>query len=44
MIYVEGFSNSEAAMKLNISYAACRKQVQRAKERIRQRISENKIG
>jgi len=42
MIYVEGFNNIEAAVKLNISYAACRKQVQRAKEKIRQRIGENK--
>jgi RNA polymerase sigma-70 factor (ECF subfamily) len=35
MIYVEGYSNKEAAEKLNIPYDRCRKQVQRAKERIR---------
>ena len=38
MIYVEGYSNKEAAEKLNISYAACRKQAQRAKEKIRQKF------
>lgn len=35
MIYAEGYSNKEAAEILNIPYDRCRKQVQRAKERIR---------
>ena len=35
LIYVEGYSNIEAAQKMSITYAACRQRVHRAKEKLR---------
>ena len=38
MIYIQGYTNIEAAEKLGISYVVCRKRVQRAKENMRKKL------